>query len=128
MRVLERCTQTSAASQCAWLPSATVSRSSVGVVGVSSSSSTTRPHGGFARGPPMSRSLANRLTSRRFERETAPSRAVLLVAASPLYLIATGRWGSYVHAPGLPLFAGDILLLVSLIAVTVHDTTSPTRR
>jgi len=39
-----------------------------------------------------------------------------------LYLVATGRWGSYVGVPGLPFYAGDILLALATaqVAVVLH--------
>ena len=39
--------------------------------------------------------------------------AVLLVLA--IYLLATGRWGSYVHVLGVPFYIGDALLAVAAV-------------
>lgn len=43
--------------------------------------------------------------------------AVLLILT--VGMLATGRWGSYIQAPGLPIYIGDVLLLVAVITFVV---------
>lgn len=45
--------------------------------------------------------------------------ALPLLWVAVLYLVGTGRWGSYVAVPGLPIYAGDILLAVAAAQVVV---------
>jgi hypothetical protein len=35
-----------------------------------------------------------------------------------LYMLASGRWGSYISVPGLPVFIGDVLIILALVQVT----------
>lgn len=37
-----------------------------------------------------------------------------------LYMIGTGRWGSYIGIPGAPFFVGDMLFALSLVQVAIH--------
>ncbi|HET9945583.1 MAG TPA: hypothetical protein VFR56_08015, partial [Actinomycetes bacterium] len=45
------------------------------------------------------------------------ARSLLLVTV--LYLFATSRWGSHVKVPGLPVYAGDVLVVASLVQTAV---------
>ena len=49
----------------------------------------------------------------------APHRLPILWIAV-LYLVVTGRWGSYVGVPGLPVYIGDILLALALVQVVLQ--------
>jgi O-antigen ligase len=49
----------------------------------------------------------------------APHRLPVLWIAV-LYLATTGRWGSYVGIPGLPVYIGDILLFLGTCQVVLH--------
>jgi hypothetical protein len=42
---------------------------------------------------------------------------VLFIAA--VYLLSTGRWGSYVAIPGLPVYIGDLFIIASIVQVVV---------
>lgn len=42
---------------------------------------------------------------------------VLFVLA--LFMLSTGRWGSYVHVPGAPFYVGDALLVVAVVQAAV---------
>ena len=52
-------------------------------------------------------------------RSWTPNRTSWLLFAGVLFTLATGRWGSYVHIPGLPVYIGDLLLL-SVLASMVY--------
>lgn len=44
-----------------------------------------------------------------------PGRELHVLFACVLFLLATSRWGSYLHVPGTPVFIGDIAVLAAVI-------------
>lgn len=58
-------------------------------------------------------------------RRTAASAGGVILLVGVLYLTATGRWGSYLAPPGLPLFVTDVVLLAAVVATIVGARRSP---
>lgn len=52
--------------------------------------------------------------------QTSSGQGWTWVFAAALYLITTSRWGAYVGLPGLPVFIGDVLVLLGVIQTVRH--------
>jgi hypothetical protein len=46
--------------------------------------------------------------------ERASSRALPLLFVGVVFLLATGRWGSYLHPPRVPFYIGDVIVLAAV--------------
>jgi hypothetical protein len=49
----------------------------------------------------------------------AAATAVPVTALVSLYLLATGRWGSYVGPPGVPVYIGDVGVALAVLQVSI---------
>jgi hypothetical protein len=51
--------------------------------------------------------------------QLSPPATVPILFVAALYLLATGRWGSYLGIPGIPVYVGDILVASAVVQTLI---------
>lgn len=69
----------------------------------------------MSKGPPTELAALDRADETAHPLRLPPGKTLPVLAVGALYLLATGRWGSYVAVPGLPIYISDVVVAAAVL-------------